>query len=206
MTECKPDVIIHSTADVAYKVTIGEGTTVGPYTQVRTGAIIGKKCILSSHNYVDEGVRIGNFVHIHEHVSLYYGVTIEDGVVIGPHVSFTNVRYPRSISPNGTDLPGNDWNPEGTRVGFGASLGANVTIRCGVSIGTWAMIGAGSVVTCDIPDHGLAYGDPARLMGFVCSCGAPLEFLRFQGTFSQMNCRKCGNSTCIPTNLGLVIH
>jgi len=204
MSEVKTDVIIHPTAEVAYKVTIGEGTRIGPYAQVRTGAIIGKKCILSSYDYIDAGVHIGDFVHIHELVSLFYGVTIEDGVVIGPQVSFTNLRYPRSISPEGADLPGNDWSPEGTRVGHGASLGANVTIRCGVSIGTWAMIAAGSVVTRDIPDHGLACGDPAKLTGFVCSCGAPLEFLRYHGTFAQMKCIKCGTSIDLPANIVMV--
>ena len=166
---------IHPTAEVSPQAEIGEGTSIWHQVQIREGSRIGKNCILSKGVYIDAGVLVGDCVKIQNYVSVYHGVTVEDGVFIGPHVCFTNDLQPRAVNPDGTLKAADDWQLSPTLIRRGASLGANSTIRCGVTIGKWAMVGAGSVVTHDIPNYGLAWGNPARLHGFVCPCGNRLN-------------------------------
>lgn len=165
----------HPTADVSPQAVIGEGTKIWQHCQVREGAVLGKNCILSKGVYIDSGVVIGNNVKIQNGISVYHGVTLEDGVFCGPHCVFTNDKRPRSINPDGTLKGGADWTVSETLVRSGASIGAHATIVCGTTIGRWAMIGSGAVVTKDVPDYGLVYGNPARLQGFVCPCGQKLR-------------------------------
>lgn len=148
---------IHPTADVSDKAIIGDGTTVWHHCQVREGVQLGQNCILGKGVYVDAGVSIGNNVKIQNYVSVYHGVTIEDGVFVGPHVCFTNDLRPRAINPDGSLKAVDDWVLSKTLIRYGAALGANSTIVCGIIIGSWAMIGSGSVVARDIPDYGLAW-------------------------------------------------
>jgi len=166
---------IHPSADVSKKAQIGEGSSIWHQAQVCEGARIGRNCILGKGVYVDAGVIIGDFVKIQNYVSVYHGVTLEDGVFVGPHVCFTNDLRPRSVNPDGSLKSKVDWVLTTTLIRNGAALGANSTIICGITIGCWAMIGSGSVVSRDIPDYGLAWGNPARLHGFVCPCGGRLE-------------------------------
>jgi acetyltransferase-like isoleucine patch superfamily enzyme len=161
----------HETADVSAQAKIGEGTKIWQHCQVREHAEIGKNCIISKGVYIDAGVRIGNNVKIQNGISVYHGVTLEDGVFCGPHCVFTNDKRPRSINPDGSLKTGEDWQLSETLVKKGASIGAHATIVCGVTIGEWAMIGAGAVVTKSVPDYGLVIGNPAKLIGFVCPCG-----------------------------------
>ena len=161
---------IHPTAEVSSKAKIGKGTKIWHFCQVREDAIIGRNCILSKGVYIDAGVHIGNNVKIQNGISVYHGVTLEDGVFCGPHCVFTNDLHPRSINPDGTIKNADDWVLSPTLIKYGASVGAHATIVCGVTIGKWAMIGAGSVVTRDVPDYGLVYGNPAKLHGYVCAC------------------------------------
>lgn len=168
------DVRIHPTAEVSDQAEIGAGTSIWNQSQVREHARIGRGCILSKDVYVDAGVQIGDNVKIQNGISLYHGVTLEDGVFCGPHCVFTNDRQPRSINRDGTRKAVTDWVLSETRVCEGASIGAGAIIVCGVTIGRWALVGAGAVVTRDVPDHGLVYGNPARLRGFVCACGQKL--------------------------------
>lgn len=165
---------VHSTAEVSPLAQIGENTKIWHHSQVRENAQIGANCILGKGVYVDAGVKLGDNVKIQNYVSIFHGVTIEDGVFIGPHVCFTNDLQPRAITQDGTLKGEEDWVLSETLLRRGASIGANATIRCGVTIGEWAMIGAGSVVTQDVPAYGLFYGNPARLHGYVCPCGNKL--------------------------------
>ena len=192
---------IHPTADVSPAAAIGAGSSIWHHSQVRENARLGQNCILGKGVYIDAGVSIGNNVKIQNYVSVYHGVTIEDGVFIGPHVCFTNDLRPRAINPDGSLKAADDWELTPTLIRRGASLGANSTIRCGVTIGAWAMVGAGSVVTRDVPEHGLVWGNPARLRGFVCACGASLKMAgRIQAEL-RLTCPECGQAVILsPTD------
>ena len=166
---------IHPTAEVSEQAEIGEGTSIWHQVQVREGSRIGRNCILSKGVYVDAGVILGDNVKVQNYVSIYHGVTIEDGVFCGPHCVFTNDKHPRAINADGSLKAADDWESSSTLVKRGASIGANAVIVCGVTVGEWAMIGSGAVVSRNVPDYGLVWGNPARLHGFVCSCGRRLE-------------------------------
>ncbi len=188
----RQNVKIHPTADVSSEAEIGAGTSIWHQCQVREGAKIGKNCILSKGVYVDAGVTLGDNVKVQNYVSIYHGVTIEDGVFCGPHCVFTNDKNPRAVNPDGSRKAADDWVLSKTLVRLGAAIGANATIVCGVTIGQWAMIGSGSVVTRDVPDYGLMWGNPARLHGFVCPCGGRLQEYGKEGTQVMTRCPTCG--------------
>lgn len=190
--------MIHPTADVSPAARIGTGTQIWQACQVREGAVIGSDCILGKGVYVDKDVEIGNHVKIQNGISIYSGVTIQDGVFCGPHCVFTNDRLPRAINPDGSLRAPNDWVLTRTLVQYGASIGANATLVSGVTIGRWAMVGAGAVVTHNVPNYGLVYGNPARLYGFVDPCGHRLEVEAHQGPCVVMICPACGTETLIP--------
>jgi len=169
------NIFIHSTAEVSDKANIGENTKIWNLAQVRENATIGENCIISKNVYIDSDVKIGNNVKIQNNVNVYHGVTIEDDVFCGPSMTFTNDFYPRAFNP--------DWKVTETLVKKGASIGANATIVCGNTIGEYAMIGSGSVVTKDVEPYSLVVGNPARKIGYVCKCGNKLD--------NNMYCSEC---------------
>jgi len=165
--------MIHETAEVSEKAKIGDAK-IWNYVQVREGAEIGDGCILGRGVYIDANVKIGKNVKLQNGATVYDGVTIQDGVFVGPHVCFTNDKMPRAINPDGSLKTATDWKISRTLVKRGASIGANSTILPGITIGEFALVGSGSVVTKDVPPHGMVYGNPAVLKGFVCFCGEKL--------------------------------
>lgn len=186
--------LIHATAEVAENAKIGEDTKIWHHCQVRPNAVIGENCNIGKGVYIDADVHIGDNVKIQNYVSVYHGVTIEDGVFIGPHACFTNDMRPRAINADGSPKSVDDWVLSKTLVKKGAAIGANSTIRCGITVGEWAMIGSGSVVTRDVPNYGLVFGNPARLHGFVCPCGEKLEKSGEQEDVVMAECPACGHS------------
>ncbi|MGQ0607232.1 MAG: acyltransferase [Chloroflexota bacterium] len=188
----RTDVRIHPTADVSPDAAIGLGTTIWNQAQVRERARIGSGCVIGKNVYVDFDVVVGDRVKVQNNVSLFHGVTVEDGVFIGPHVCFTNDRVPRAINADGSPRVDADWEVSPILVAHGAAIGANSTILPGVSIGRWAMIGAGSVVTRDVADHELVAGNPARRLGSACSCGQPLRDV--DGEPFEGRCPRCGDA------------
>ena len=177
----------HETAVVETE-DIGEGTRIWHFAHIRDGAKIGKGCNIGKSVYVDMGAVIGDNVKVQNFVSVYRGVVIGDDVFLGPSVTFTNDLYPRAFI----------WEEEQvapTHVGKGASIGANSTIVCGNNIGEYAMVGAGSVVTRDVPPFALVYGGPAEIKGWVCYCGKKLdEILDKAGGRTRYKCSSCGKA------------
>lgn len=151
---------IHTSAVVDDGAGVGPGTYIWHFCHVMPSAVIGSHCMIGQNVFVDNNVRIGNGVKVQNNVSVYNGVTLEDDVFIGPSVVFTNVINPRSFIERKTEF-------KPTLVQKGASIGANATIVCGISIGEYAMIGAGAVVTKDVPPYALMTGNPAKQVGWV---------------------------------------
>jgi UDP-2-acetamido-3-amino-2,3-dideoxy-glucuronate N-acetyltransferase len=188
--------VIHPTADVSPKAIIGQGTRIWHQAQVREDAHIGANCIIGKGVYVDFGVSIGANSKLQNGVCVYHGATIEEGVFLGPGVILTNDRLPRATNPDGSLKSDADWQVSPILIKRGASLGAGVIVLPGVTIGQFAMIGAGTVVTRDVPPHGLVFGNPGRLHGFTCRCGQTLAKSGPQSKKDKPDvwlCPTCGN-------------
>ncbi|MDD5439598.1 MAG: Gfo/Idh/MocA family oxidoreductase [Candidatus Omnitrophica bacterium] len=175
-------VMIHPSACVDDNVTIGERTRIWHFTHVLKDSAIGKNCVIAQNVSIGPGVSIGDNVKIQNNVSVYKGVTLEDDVFCGPSAVFTNVFTPRAFIERKDEFLS-------TLVKKGASIGANATIVCGVTVGRYAFIGAGAVVTKDVPDYGLVIGVPARQTGWVCTCGVPLKKMTAK---KITKCLRCG--------------
>ena len=177
---------IHPTAEVSPGATVEAGASVWHQAQVREGAVIGPGCIIGKGVYVDSNVHIGANCKVQNYSCVYHGTTLEDGVFVGPEVVFTNDRFPRAINPDGSLKSDSDWEVGETLVRYGAAVGSRSVVLPGITIGRWALIGAGSVVTKDVSDHALVAGNPARRLGWVCVCARRLD--------DEFNCSACGRS------------
>jgi len=174
------DVTIHPTATVDPGAQIGRGAKIWHYCHVMSGARIGERCILGQNVFVAATAVIGDRVKIQNNVSIYDGVILEDEVFCGPSMVFTNVTIPRAFIERKQEY-------RVTRVGRGATLGANSTILCGHTVGAFALVGAGAVVTHDIKPYALVLGVPGRQAGWVCRCGVTLP-----GSEGALHCPGCG--------------
>lgn len=171
----------HQTSIIGDKAVIGAGTKIWCWVQIMDGAIIGNNCLIGNNCYIEQGVVIGNNVKIKNNIALYEGVICEDDVFLGPNCVFTNVFNPRAfISRKDQFLP--------TIVKKGATIGANSTIICGNTIGEYSFVGAGSVVTKDVPSFAIVFGNPARIQGYVCECGNKISFDNGRSVCTE--CRK----------------
>lgn len=168
MNRAKKEYFVHETAVVDTPVSIGAGTKIWHFSHIMAGARIGAGCNIGQNVFIGSGVRIGNNVKIQNNVSVYEGVVIEDNVFCGPSCVFTNVIKPRSAFPR------RDRTFDPTLVRRGVTIGANATIVCGITVGEHAFIGAGAVVTRDVPAHALCFGNPAKQRGWACECGETL--------------------------------
>ena len=182
-------VFIHPTAEVSKDAKILRGTSIWNQAQIRENANIGSGCNIGKDVYIDFGVKIGKNVKIQNGISIYHGVEIEDDVFLGPHMTFTNDKFPRAWI--------GDFEVYNTLVKKGASIGAKATIVCGITIGEYAMIGAGSVVTKDVPPNVLVVGNPAKKVGLVCKCGQLLKTVEKFDNPVLMKCSHCNNINAI---------
>jgi UDP-2-acetamido-3-amino-2,3-dideoxy-glucuronate N-acetyltransferase len=171
---------VHESSYVEAGAKIGNGTKIWHFSHVMPGAVIGERCNLGQNVVVMPGTKIGNNVKIQNNVSIYEGVELEDDVFCGPSCVFTNVMNPRSHVPRKNEY-------RRTLVKRGGSIGANATIVCGITLGEYAFIGAGAVVTSDVPAYGLMVGVPARRVGWMCQCGE-----RLQTSAGRAACGVCG--------------
>lgn len=174
------EVFIHESSYIDEPVSIGAGTKIWHFCHVQKGAVIGENCSLGQNVNISNNVKIGNGCRIQNNVAVYEGVELEDHVFCGPSCVFTNDLTPRAKYPKG---------PQGfvkTLIKRGASIGGNATIVCGNTVGEWALIASGAVVTKDVPAHALMAGVPAKQIGWVCECGQPLK--------NSFTCAKCGRA------------
>lgn len=171
---------VHESSYVDEPCVVGKGTKIWHFSHIMKDCRIGEDCNIGQNVVISPGVVIGNGVKIQNNVSVYTGVICEDGVFLGPSCVFTNVINPRSFIERKSEY-------RATVIGKGASIGANATIVCGHNIGKYALIGAGAVVTKDVPDYAMFIGNPGRVAGFVCECGEKLKFVE-----EKAKCSCCG--------------
>ena len=172
---------VHESSYVDENVKIGQGTKIWHFSHIQSGAVIGNNCSFGQNVNVSNNVKIGNGVKVQNNVAIYEGVELEDYVFCGPSMVFTNDLTPRAKYPKGS------VGYKKTLLKEGATVGANATIVCGHTIGKWAMIAAGAVVTKDVPDYAMVYGNPAQIKGYMCACGDTIV----GEEATELNCERC---------------
>lgn len=175
--DVRKSIIIHETTEIEEGAHIGKNTVIWQRCIIQKGAVIGKDCNIGANVFIESGVHIGDGVKIKNNIAIYSGVNIEDNVFLGPNCVFTNVINPRSFINRKNEF-------RDIVIRKGATIGANATIICGNVIGSYAMVGAGAVVTKNVPDYVLIIGNPGRIAGYVCECGCKLD--------KELKCKECG--------------
>jgi acetyltransferase-like isoleucine patch superfamily enzyme len=169
-----PTARVHASADLESDVSVGPRTSIWNRAVLRNGASVGAECIIGRDAFIDEGVHLGDRVKVQNGALVYHGVTVGNGVFIGPGAILTNDRYPRAITATGELARGDDWTVSPIELRDGCSIGAGAVVVAGTTIGRFATVGAGAIVTRDVPDFALVAGNPARRLGWVCACGSRL--------------------------------
>jgi len=192
-----PTARVHASAELEADVAVGPRSSVWNRAVLRNGAQLGADCIIGRDAFIDEGVRLGDRVKVQNGALIYRGVTVGSGVFIGPGAILTNDRYPRAITASGELARGDDWTLSPIELADGCSIGAGAVVVAGTRIGRFATVGAGAIVTRDVPDYALVAGNPARRLGWVCACGARLLGPGGVGADpdpepgAHMSCRRC---------------
>jgi len=203
-----PTARVHPTADLEDDVSVGPRTSVWNRAVLRKGASLGADCIIGRDVFVDEGVHLGDRVKVQNGALVYHGVSVDNSVFIGPGAILTNDRFPRAITASGELARGDDWTLSPIDLREGCSIGAGAVVVAGTVVGRFATVGAGAVVTRDVPDYALVAGNPARRMGWVCACGTRLSDSAGRGAApdlkpgEKLGCDRCGRGFAVNPTTG----
>ena len=207
-----PTARVHASAELEADVTIGPRTSVWNRAVLRKGAILGAECIIGRDAFIDEGVRLGDRVKVQNGALVYHGVTVGNGVFIGPGAILTNDRYPRAVTATGELARGDDWTVSPIELRDGCSIGAGAVVVAGTTVGRFATVGAGAIVTRDVPDYALVAGNPARRMGWVCACGTRLTDSTggsagsIPSSSAPLSCPQCGRAFVFNPDSGTLVE
>ena len=207
-----PTARVHASAELEADVSVGPRTSVWNRAVLRAGANLGAECIIGRDAFIDEGVRLGDRVKVQNGALIYHGVTVGNGVFIGPGAILTNDRYPRAITPTGDLARGDDWVVSPIELCDGCSIGAGAVVVAGTRVGRFATVGAGAIVTRDVPDYALVAGNPARRMGWVCACGTRLTDAMGAkaepnpSTGAALGCPQCGRTFAFNPDSGTLVE
>jgi acetyltransferase-like isoleucine patch superfamily enzyme len=207
-----PTARVHASAELEAGVSVGPRTSVWNRAVLRSGASLGAECVIGRDAFIDEGVRLGDRVKVQNGALIYHGVTVGNGVFIGPGAILTNDRFPRAVTASGELARGDDWTVSPIELRDGCSIGAGAVVVAGLTVGRFATVGAGSVVTHDVPDYALVAGNPARRLGWVCACGVRLadaagaNAAALPSADASLGCPRCGRNFTFNAPTGSLVE
>jgi acetyltransferase-like isoleucine patch superfamily enzyme len=207
-----PTARVHASADLESDVSVGPGSSVWSHAVLRSGASVGAECVIGRDAFIDEGVRVGDRVKVQNGALVYHGAIVGNGVFIGPGAILTNDRYPRAITATGDPAGADDWTVSPIDLADGCSIGAGAVVVAGLKVGRFATVGAGAIVTRDVPDYALVVGNPARRIGWVCACGAKLadesgaDASPDPSSDANLGCARCGRRYTFNPQAGSLVE